>query len=227
MKQAYFPRIVTTVITALSILLTGCSPTVSTVPTTDINQVSTAAVVTYQAQQTLTQAANPTEVPQATSTPADSPANVELPSPTLGPVAPTITPQIYIAPEDKASLITQKPSDGSEVRQGRKFDVIWTVKNDGKTTWSKTYTVRYYAGAALGEGYVFNFGKDVPPGSKADIVADMIAPNYEGTFKSIWVLTNDKGENFYQVFVTVKVVNRPLSTVTPTPNLTPAVTSAG
>jgi hypothetical protein len=55
----------------------------------------------------------------------------------------------------------------------------------------------------------------------------MIAPNNTGTFNSIWVLTNDQGQNFYQVFVTIKIIDGPTTTPSPTEDLTPAATSAG
>jgi hypothetical protein len=207
--------------------LNACSASSSADPTRDPNQIATDAVLKFQIQSTQTAAAFETRQPKPTETANPTLDPLTIATATFGPIAPTITPKPIIVPEDKAALLDQNPPDNSQVGIGQKFDAHWTVKNTGKTAWTKTYQLRYFGGAALGESYVFKFNKEVLPGDQITLTADLLAPNYTGTFTTRWVLTNDQGQNFYDVFMTVKVITGNTPSPTPTQNLTPEDTVSG
>ncbi len=202
-----------TVLAAVS--LASCAPaTPQAAPTQDPNEIATAAVQTFEAGITATAAAQPTGTPVPSKTLA--PAATNTPS---APQAPTAT--YYIAPPDKASFVGQKPLDGAQVGILEKFDVSWTLRNDGKTTWTKQYSLRYYSGASLGERTIYYFPKEVPPGEEIKLIVDMVAPNYTATLNTNWVLANADGAAFFPVYLQVQIVNGPTVTPTPTPTFTP------
>ncbi len=196
--------------------LAACAPATPQAPTQDPNIIATQAVRTYEVGQTASAVAKPSE------TPAPSETTVPLkdtPTAPAEPGEPTAT--YYIAPEDKASFVSQIPLDGAEIGIGDQFRVIWTVRNDGKTTWTTAYSIRYFSGANLGLASVFYFPHDVAPGEEVKLVVNMKAPNYAAQLSTNWVLTNGNGDNFYPVYFEVKIVNGPTVTPTPTSTYTP------
>lgn len=195
-------------------LLASCAPATPALLTQDPAAIASAAVETYQSGLTATAAANPT----ATIAPSATPEPAAGISATLGEPAPTLAPPPV---EDKATFIRQNPPDGSEVGLGDKFDVLWVVRNDGPTTWTPRYSIRYFSGAMLGERPLYYFPRDVPPGDEVRLVVDLVAPNYTGQFNTNWVLTNADGVNFYPVNLQIKVVAGPTRTLTPTSTSTP------
>ncbi len=212
-------QILTAVMALTTILLAGalaaCTPAAPAAPTQDPNAIASAAVQTYEAGITASAAAIPTDTP----VPSATPSPVLLDESTTVPQGPTAT--YYIAPEDKAEFVSQKPLDGQEVGMNTNFRVTWTVQNTGKTTWTTAYSIRYFSGANLGKVPVVYFPKDVPPGEQVKLTVDMVTPNYPSDLNTNWVLTNASGQNFYSVNFSVKVVKGPTITPTRTATSTP------
>ncbi len=207
-----------------ALILGACTPGEAPAPTVDTNMIFTAAAQTVQAQITETAAAAPTATELATNTP-QSVTTLEVP--TLAPIgsgsdttglltatplftlaplpgASTATPALAAAP-DKADWVSQEPSDGTKLARKAKFDIKWTVKNSGTTTWNTNYTIRQWAGDKLTEKNTYKFREEVKPGDSTTLIADGIAPDKDGEFHTVWVLTNDQGQNFYIVDLTVQV----------------------
>ncbi len=202
-------------IVLLSASLAACAPaTPEAAPTQDPNVIASAAVQTYAAGITASAAALPSDTPIP-------PTNTPFPA-TNTPAAPSEpTATYYIAPLDEASFVGQKPLDGAEKGIGEDFRVSWTVRNEGETTWTKEYSIRYYSEANLGLKPVYYFPNEVAPGEEITLTVVMHAPDYPASLKSNWVLTNADGQNFYDLFFEVKIVKGKTSTPTPTSTFTP------
>ncbi len=177
----------------------------------------------------------PTETPIPTNTPeptftATAATQVALPGvATLAVALPgvaTVAPASGLAPVttgDKAEWVTQQPEDGKVFNLGSSdypayvtkvdsdylFDVVWTMKNTGTTTWNKSYKLRYFSGAKFFGGKTeFNFpDRNVLPGETTNLPIDAVLPKAAGTYLSTWVLTNPEGGNFSVVTVEIKVVD--------------------
>jgi hypothetical protein len=210
-------------------LVVGCGPRATPAPTVDTNAIFTAAAVTIQAQ--LTETAN--AMPQPTNPPPSTETLVPLPTLPPLPGQDTVVPgqtavaTAFVLPTlslptasripaaDKAQWIGNSPADGTTMSPGVKFDIIWTIKNVGTTTWSKQYTYRYYSGAKLNENKNSYFLRsEILPGQQGDMIVDGLSPATPGEYYTLWVITNADGTNFGQFDITIKVV---ANTKTPTP----------
>jgi hypothetical protein len=203
------------------LLLTACNTAPTASPTTDPAALASQAVQTYQVQ--LSQTSNAAAA--VTGTPIPLGFTVE-PEPSITftlPATPSIEPNIV----DKAELVSQFPADNNEEGKSEKFNVVWVVKNTGPNTWNRNYKLRYYSGLAMSQRSAYNFPQDVPPGGTVRLTANMIAPNYTGHFTTTWVLTNDKGQNFYTVFLTIDIILGATRTRTKLPTKTPGTPTPG
>lgn len=200
--------IVSVLLAGLTLSAAACSRA-ETTPTLDAQTVYTQAAQTVQAGLTQTAALLPTStatntpLPTSTVTPTLSVSATSAVSPT-NTIAPT-SPRPTTA--DKAAWISQNPADGTVVTPNQPFNMVWTVKNMGTTTWNTSYQLRYYLSEAnlrFG-GSDIKFPKEVKPGESVDLSVSMRAPTSAGEYTTIWVLTNDQGVNFYTVTLTIKV----------------------
>lgn len=137
-------------------------------------------------------AAAPTEVPTATS------ASVVISLPAIG------------APEtggDEAAYEGQTPEDGTHMKAGTDFDIIWYLKNTGTTTWTKDYSLRYFSNTDFSKSGKerWRLSKPVAPGETGALTMDAIAPDKPGTYTMAVVLGNDADENFMIVDLTIIV----------------------
>ncbi len=196
------------------LVLAGCGAGQNATPTTDpravYTQVAEQAAQTAGAQQTniakltpqATSTSEPTETPAASPT-AGTPNPTSV-NPTAAGTAGTNLPTTVVLPTstkgaptvpDKLLYVSQSPADGTVVKTGDQFTMIWKIQNVGTTTWDNTYRVRLYGGERFG---VQDFGlKDtVKPNATATISVQMTAPSKAGQYNSIWVLTNPDGVNF-------------------------------
>lgn len=140
--------------------------------------------------------------PQATSTQIILPTITSLPTLTPKPGEPTNTPQ----PCDKASAISETYPDDTEVEKGEDFSKSWRLKNIGTCTWNANYRVVFSSGDKLGGPDAQLLGVNVAPGEMVDIILDLSVPNTAGTYKGIWKLQDDNGENFATFWVQIKAV---------------------
>jgi hypothetical protein len=214
----------------IGVMVVGCGPRATPAPTIDTNAIFTAAAVTIQAQLT----ENAKLAPQASNTPL--PTETLVPLPTLPPLPgqDTVVPgqtleatafvistlalptASRIPAADKAQWLANSPADGTVFAPGDKFDIVWTIKNVGTTTWSKLYTYRYYSGAKLNEDKNSYFLRsEVLAGQQGDMIVDGQAPSTPGEYYTLWVITNADGTNFGQFDITIKVVANTKTPVTP------------
>lgn len=227
---------------AALLLLGACGTKAPVSPTPDANAIYTAAAQTIEVSYTQTAVAMPTETPAPTSTPSIA-ATQSLP--TLPPIssnggtnnsngtpkatnsfqstakpiqagAATAALQPGVTSGDKAQWVANKPADGAQVPAGAKFDLTWTIKNIGTTTWTKDYSVRFFYGTKVGETTQYNFSKEVKPGDTLNILVDAVAPSTTGEYHTWWKLTNQNGVNFGDVDLTFKI-GTVVATTTPTP----------
>lgn len=121
--------------------------------------------------------------------------------------------------DDKAEWISNTPLDDALVYANAKFDVQWTMKNTGSTTWKTSYKYKWYAGDIIVEKRSYNFRSEVKPGETGLFIIDAIAPAKPGTYTTWWKLTNDLGQNFGDMSLKIIVV-RPDESPTPSPTPT-------
>jgi len=198
-------------------------------PTPDANMIYTAAAQTVQAQltqeallnPTATNTPEPTNTPQPTSTLAGIPT---LPLPgavTPGSVQITL-PAIATATRqaapvaDKAEWVTQSPADNTELPNDVDYDIVWTLKNTGTTTWTTDYIYRFYAGDTLHQKSSYKLPKTVAPGESVDLTVDGKTSGLKGEKTATWVITNKDGANFYAFTVTLKFTGKEATASNPT-----------
>jgi hypothetical protein len=144
-------------------------------------------------------------------------------APTLDQAAAPTLPKSQAA--DKATWIANDPPDSALVTTGAKFDITWTMKNSGTTTWNKKYTIRYFSGNIIMEHKTFDFRAVVNPGDNGTFIVDAIAPSKAGTYSVWWKMTNDLGQNFGDMSLTIKVVKPDTTPVPDTKTPSPTETS--
>lgn len=130
------------------------------------------------------------------------------------------------AAADKATWVANDPPDNALVTTGAKFDITWTMKNSGTTAWNTKYSIRYFSGNIIMEHKQFDFRAAVNPGDTGNFIVDAIAPSKPGTYSVWWKMTNDLGQNFGDMSLTIKVVSpgttAEADTATPKPTKTEA-----
>jgi hypothetical protein len=203
-SRAIYPLII------VLIFLTACKTT-TPAPTVDAGLIATEAILTYQADLTRNAPPTPTDTLQPSNTPT---------------ITETILPTLAISLEppsgpDIAELIDQTPPDGAEIGVGQKFDIVWTIRNIGTTTWNKKYKYRYFSGTVFCELNEYYLRENVAPGQTVKLIVDAYGRPTPATYNMNWVLTNEDGVNFYPVNVTVKVVKGATKTPTDLPTDTP------
>jgi hypothetical protein len=243
-----FKRIGGVLILAGSLFLTACGSSANQSPTPDPALIYTSAAQTVEAELTLTEEANPatatiTPFPFTTEAPGvptailgDGGVLPTLPGPqttdvstTLTVVVPSMTQQVAATlPQskaaDKAEWVSNVPADNVLVNTGAKFDITWQMKNTGTTTWTKKYTIRYFSGSIIMETKKFSFRDTVNPGDIGTFIVDAVAPSKPGTYNTWWKMTNDLGQNFGDMSLTIVVV-KPGETPTSSPEpATPTAT---
>jgi hypothetical protein len=218
-------------LTAIS--LSACGGETPAEPTTDPAVIMTNAVATSYHDMTMEAIMNPTETPIPTETPL--PTNTPEPTLTFTPVvvatlpgaatssAQTVATQpatntggIVTDVGDKAEWVSQIPADYTKMYlrhtevKSPVFDIFWTVKNTGTTTWNDQYKLRYYSRDEFFRGekeFSFPSGISVEPGETAELKIVASRPNTVGTYDSVWVLTNPDGINFCVLTITIEVVD--------------------
>ncbi len=208
----------------------------NTAPTIDANAIYTQAAQTVQAglsQTEVVPTTAPTETPAPTNTmdpnvaaamtataqsvqpggptPTGKAQTTPLATATKSSALPTATSKVVVNPPkttgDKAELIGQSPSDGSQIQKSASFDVHLTLKNTGTTTWTKFYILAFYAGDPMGSPKNINMTKEVKPGDSIELVFTMKASDTAGKKKTIWVVQNADGVNFYSLWLDTEVTN--------------------
>lgn len=211
--------------TFILLMLAACSPK-DQEPTTDPNAVYTSAAQTVAVQLTQNAENLPTETPIPTQT--WTPTTTNTPLATV--IASTSSPipaatQTLAVTQERVEFISQVPGDGVVFAPQEEFIVTWSIKNVGETTWTTDYTLRFFSGDRIGAGLPnsYTFIKEVLPGETYDVTATFKTGSEMGDFQSNWVLTNAEGNNFYPLYITIRVDN-PTMTPTITETVAPSVT---
>lgn len=222
------------------LLLAACAP--SSTPTREANAILTEAAATVAVQLTLDAASRPTGTATNTPAPTDTPAptNTQGAAPTA-PVVATNTvaatpPPVQNTQDDAASFVSDVTiPDGTVIAPGATFEKTWRIKNTGKTTWTKAYSLIYIQGERMNAPDTISLPKDVPSGESVDITVKLTAPTKDGAYQTFFRLRNDKGQSILldgsgDPWVKISVgqpqaaTNTPGSGVTETPTVTPTPT---
>lgn len=86
--------------------------------------------------------------------------------------------------------------DGTFVSPGVTFTKTWRIRNNGTTTWTTNYKLVFVSGTQMASQSAVNLPYNVMPGQTVDISVQMTAPADAGSYKSSWMLMNDKGSQF-------------------------------
>ena len=184
-------------------LLAACAPGQS--PEQIQAQIQTGVAMTMQVQDQIgtsvamtvqSQSAQPLA---AASTPTEIPASV----PTLTPILSTSTAFVVTPPANTGGSggggssskpdyncdpdIQKRPFDNQEFARGDKFDVKWTILNNGALTWAAGKDLSYYSGPQL-TTVTFEQLPEVKPGGTYSVVLDAVAPSTPGHYVMTWKL---------------------------------------
>lgn len=156
------------------------------------DQIGTSVAMTVQSQQP----AQP--VGTATSASTEAPAVI----PTLTPILSTPTAFATTRPSTGGSGggggsstfayncdpdIQKRPFDNQEFAKGDKFDVKWTILNNGTKTWAAGLDLTYFSGPKL-TTVTFEQLPEVKPGGTYSVVLDAVAPSTAGHYVMTWKL---------------------------------------
>ncbi len=221
-RRAPLPVAVGLIALAFVMLITACQP-----KKTDPSVRYTQAAETIAVQLTKMNLPSPEPTMQRLELKSPTPAQATLTqAPTLAlptAAAPAATATSGAQAADRAQYISQNPVDDSTLLPGQPFQMIWTVKNLGPTTWTTAYQIRFYAGNPSGNNFTspsaLAIPKEVKPDEQVDLVLNLVAPASNGTYEGIWAITNADGINFQGLTLRVKVAGP-----TATPSMTPTAT---
>ncbi len=155
-----------------------------------VKVTQTGAARTVQVQLTAT------KVARSTAT-----AKVITASPSIPPQA---SPQATATDKpsiDQALLIEQAPDNGSEISKNFDFNVVWTLKNTGNTTWNQDYYIAFWGGDRIGDGLptTYFLKNEVKPGETIAVIAHMKSPIQTGNYHGIWFFMNDQKHSFFDL----------------------------
>jgi hypothetical protein len=128
------------------------------------------------------------------ATPQFTPTGFVLPSftPTQTfTITPTLTPTRTV---DQGQWLRNIPADGTVLRPGQDFDVVWVVKNIGTNEWSKRYYFSYVRGTKIHEDDSYNLREEVVVDDTTELIIDAVAPTETGNYSTVWQLFNDAGK---------------------------------
>jgi hypothetical protein len=173
------------------LLLSACAPAPAPAPTTDPNvinnQIETSVVLTVAAMNTATAQAQPqatdTALPTATALdtptaipPLDTPTAIVLPTTASSGGGGTTTQKDY-----SCTAINRKPVDNTVYKPGDKFDIKWTIKNNGTKTLRAGLDLKFSNGDKLMPDKVVEL-PELKPGKEYTVTFDAVAPSKKGTY---------------------------------------------
>jgi hypothetical protein len=181
------------------LLLAACSPAPAPTPNLEeINsQVSTSVALTVAAQNTSTAQAQPqvTDTAVPTSTPLDTPTAV----------LPVDTPTAIVLPTSTSASsgggggggstqnqysctsLGRKPADNTKFKPGAKFDIKWTIKNNGTKTMRAGLDLKFSNGDRLMPDKVVEL-PELKPGDDYTVTFDATAPDKNGSYTMVYMV---------------------------------------
>jgi hypothetical protein len=194
-------QIIFTLLTII-FLLAACAP--AQVPTPDPEQVaelvSTSVALTVASQNLDTAEAEPppaTETPLPTATEAvvdtptavpalDTPTAIALPSATA--VSGSSTGGGTTANQEfSCDIIRRRPSDNTVYKPNDRFDIKWTIINDGTKTLRAGLDLRFSNGDKLMADTIVEL-PELKPGDQFQVSFDAVAPAREGTYVMVYMV---------------------------------------
>ncbi len=170
------------------VLFSACS---SKTPTASPEKVQTLVAQTVAVQLTKTEIARPTDTPTPLPT-----ATATLPPPT-----PTATVEETKLPESSATAApitgvergdwaASDPKDDSTQSAGVAFKVKVSIVNNGTTTWTTDYYIKYLSGERMSAPDTIKMPYAVPPKQTVVLEIPYVAPAAAGTVKTNWGIVN-------------------------------------
>ncbi len=147
--------------------------------------------------------ASPTEASQATPVPTEpTPETVATESPAAE--APTATPLAAIEAialpegcESKARFVTDVTvDDGTQFAPGEAFNKVWRIRNEGTCPWGGGFTIRYVNDEFFGTQQEVPIVEVTNPNETFDVSVPMVAPDENGTYRSVWQMYDIDGVAF-------------------------------
>lgn len=171
----------------------------------ELNRIATSVIETLNVGETRTAIARPSDTP--VPTPTMVPTNtmpIVTPQPTFDMTAvygitqspfPQVTPlsttpTVAAGGVERADWAATSPKDGTVIDGGSKFKVIFSIVNNGTTTWSTSYYIQHVDGPKLSAETKVNMPSSIPPGMSAQFELEFTAPTTPGTVKSNWAVYN-------------------------------------
>ena len=105
----------------------------------------------------------------------------------------------------KAAFVSETIPDNTVFRPGESIAKSWTLRNTGTCAWTDAYQLVFAQGDALGAASPVSLPQEVAPGDQVTIEVPFTAPSAPGVYSSYWKLQSAKGEQFFQVFITLTV----------------------
>ena len=208
-------------------------------PTRNVTQAyeTVAARLTQASAQTpqgLAASATPTGqlASQASATPTPTLAL----TPTLAPPLPSSTPQHLCDQAAPGNPIDVTIPDDTSMQPNQAFTKIWRLQNAGACSWTRSYSITYFSGEQMGALASVALPAEVAPGQSIDIAVDMIAPATAGKYQGNWKLRNASNAlfgigpsgsaPFWVRIIVVQTSTPTLTSLPPTPSVTPTATPA-
>lgn len=191
MKQA----IITTILVLL--LLAACSPAPAPTqsPVDIANLVGTSVALTVASQNLDTAEAQPA----ATETPLPT-ATLELPTPTAVETAIPIPSPTLVSTgggggggstttksEFSCEAINRRPYDNTSYKPGARFDIKWTIHNNGTKTLNAGLDLKYSNGAKFMADKVIEL-PELKPGAEYSVSFDGVAPDKPGNYTMVYIV---------------------------------------
>lgn len=180
--------------TALILLLAACAPAQAPTPDPNVvaNLVATSVALTVASQNLDTAEAQPptaTETPLPTATedlpdtptaipPLDTPTAITLPTTAPGGGGSGVT---TVKKDYSCDIIRRRPFDNTIFKPNDKFDIKWTIINNGAKTLRAGLDLKYSIGDKLMADTIVEL-PELKPGDEFEVDFDAVAPAREGTY---------------------------------------------
>jgi hypothetical protein len=110
---------------------------------------------------------------------------------------------------DAGALTSQTLQDKTIVSAGKSFQVTFTFKNTGTSTWTGKYGLKWFSGLTGYTMYPANvvpIPQEVHPGETVDLTITCQAPTKPGSAFSMWLLQDSStGFNFAKAYIEIEV----------------------
>jgi hypothetical protein len=188
---------------ALVFLLGACgSANANATPTLSVQEIFTAAIETFSAQQATQLALTPpTNTPPPTLFPTLAPLS---PLPTFSFTTPT-TSTGGVGCDSSVYVSDVTIPDNTNMAADKAFVKTWLLQNNGSCAWSTSYKMSFVTGDLMG-GADTALPLAVPAGQQGQVSVSLVAPKIAGTYTGNWRLKNANSQPFgNMVTVVIKV----------------------